>query len=405
VGNYVGKEKAVSKSILQAIAIPKLRKVSGRHADGGGLYLVVGESGSASWLVRMQKAGKRRDFGLGSLDKVSLADARKARDVVRGQFEAGLDPVVERKKAEGVPTFKVAALTVHKAQKKAWAEGKHQNQWIRTLETYAFPVIGDLPVNKIDRHAILDVLLPIWVDKNETARRVRQRIGAVLDWAFVKGYRESEAPMRALGKGLPRVTAARGHHEAMPYADVAGFMARLRAGDDTMGRLALEALVLTAARSGEVRGALWDEVDLDAGLWLIPAERMKRKKPHAIPLSPAALAVFKRALALRTGDGALVFPGLVKDKSISDATMAKVLKVMGETAKPHGFRSSFKDWAGEVAGFPNELSEAALAHAIGNKSEAAYRRGNLLDRRRAMMAAWADYCDGGRGVALSMVAA
>ena len=390
---------------LSATSLAKLRKAPGRHSDGGGLFLVVGDNGSASWLVRMQKSGRRRDFGLGSLDKVSLSDARKARDVVRGQFEAGLDPVVERKKADGVPTFRVAAATVHKAQRKAWSDGKHQSQWINTLTTYAFPVIGDLPVNKIDQRAILDVLLPIWIEKNETARRVRQRIGAVLDWAFVKGYRETEAPMRALTKGLPRVTAARGHHEAMAYADVAGFMARLRAGEDTMGRLALEALVLTAARSGEVRGATWDEVDLEAGLLSIPAARMKRKKPHVIPLPPAVVAVFKRALALQTGDETMVFPGLVRGKSISDATMAKVLKVMGETAKPHGFRSSFKDWAGEVAGFPNELSEAALAHAIPNKAEAAYRRGDMLERRRVMMAAWADYCDGGRGVALQGVKA
>lgn len=390
---------------LSATSLTKLRKAPGRYSDGGGLFLVVGDNGSASWLVRMQKSGRRRDFGLGSLDKVSLSDARKARDVVRGQFEAGLDPVVERKKADGVPTFRVAAATVHKAQRKAWSEGKHQSQWINTLTTYAFPVIGDLPVNKIDQRAILDVLLPIWIEKNETARRVRQRIGAVLDWAFVKGYRETEAPMRALTKGLPRVTAARGHHEAMAYADVAGFMARLRAGEDTMGRLALEALVLTAARSGEVRGATWDEVDLEAGLWSIPAARMKRKKPHVIPLPPAVVAVFKRALALQTGDVTMVFPGLVRGKPISDATMAKVLKVMGETAKPHGFRSSFKDWAGEVAGFPNELSEAALAHAIPNKAEAAYRRGDMLERRRVMMAAWADYCDGGRGVALQGEAA
>ena len=390
---------------LSATSLAKLRKAPGRYSDGGGLFLVVGDNGSASWLVRMQKSGRRRDFGLGSLDKVSLSDARKARDVVRGQFEAGLDPVVERKKADGVPTFRVAAATVHKAQRKAWSEGKHQSQWINTLTTYAFPVIGDLPVNKIDQRAILDVLLPIWIEKNETARRVRQRIGAVLDWAFVKGYRETEAPMRALTKGLPRVTAARGHHEAMAYADVAGFMARLRAGEDTMGRLALEALVLTAARSGEVRGATWDDVDLEAGLWSIPAARMKRKKPHVIPLPPAVVAVFKRALALQTGDATMVFPGLVRGRPISDATMAKVLKVMGETAKPHGFRSSFKDWAGEVAGFPNELSEAALAHAIPNKAEAAYRRGDMLERRRVMMAAWADYCDGGRGVALQGVKA
>ena len=393
----------MTKTLLSATSLSKLRKLPGRHADGGGLYLEVGATGSASWLVRMQKAGKRRDFGLGSADKLTLAKAREARDLVRGQFEAGLDPVAERRKADGIPTFRVAAATVHKAQKTAWSEGKHGDQWIRSLELYAFPRIGDVPVNKIDRHEILDVLLPIWVEKNETARRVRQRIGSILDWAFVKGFRETEAPMRALSRGLPRINAERGHFEAMPYADVPGFVARLRKGD-SMGRLALEALVLTAARSGEVRGATWSELDLDGALWSIPAERMKGNRPHLIPLSPAAVAVFRRALALRTGDAALVFPGLVKGKPISDATMGKVLRVMGSTAKPHGFRSSFKDWCGEVAGFPNELSEAALAHAIGNKSEAAYRRGTLLDRRRVMMNAWADYCDGGRGVALRVVA-
>ena len=392
----------MAKTLLSAISLSKLRKEPGRHADGGGLYLEVGATGSASWVVRMQKAGQRRDFGLGSVDKVSLAKAREARDVVRGQFEAGLDPVAERRKADGIPTFRVAAATVHKAQKTAWSEGKHGDQWIRSLELYAFPRIGDVPVNKIDRHEILDVLLPIWVEKNETARRVRQRIGSILDWAFVKGFRETEAPMRALSRGLPRINAERGHFEAMPYADVPGFVARLRDGD-SMGRLALEALVLTAARSGEVRGAAWSEIDLDGALWSIPAERMKGNRPHLIPLSPAAIAVFRRALALRTSDAALVFPGLVKGKPISDATMGKVVRVMGSTAKPHGFRSSFKDWCGEVAGFPNELSEAALAHAIGNKSEAAYRRGTLLDRRRVMMSAWADYCEGGRGVALRVV--
>ena len=185
-----------------------------------------------------------------------------------------------------------------------------------------------------------------------------------------------------LAKGLPRVTATRGDHEPMAYANVAGFMVRLRACEDKMERLALVALVLTAARSGKVRGATWDEVDLEAGLWSIPAPRMKRKKPHVIPLPLAMVAVFKRALVLQTGDAALEFPGLVGGKSISDATMAKVLKVMGETDKPHGFRSSFNDWAGEVAGFPNELSEAALAHAIPNKAEATYRRGGMLERRR-----------------------
>jgi integrase len=394
----------VSKSILQAVALPKLRKVPGRHADGGGLYLLVSETGAASWLVRMQKAGKRRDFGLGSLDKLSLADARKKRDVVRSQFEAGLDPVAERKKASGIPTFREAAARYFKEQKKAWAKGKHSDQWINSLTNYAYPIIGDMTVDRIGKREIADVLLPIWIEKHETARRVNQRIGVVLNWAYINAGLAMEAPtMRALGKALPGFKPEKGHFEALPYADVPAFVARLRERE-SMGRLALEAMILTAARGGEVRGATWDEIDFDAALWSIPAERMKRNKPHVIPLSPAAISVFKKALALRTGEAALVFPGLVKDKPISDATMGKLLRSMGETAKPHGFRSTFKDWAGEVAGFPNELSEAALAHAVANKSEAAYRRGTLLDRRRVMMTAWADYCDGGRGVALKAVA-
>ena len=373
-----------------------------RHGDGDGLFLVVGAKGAASWVVRVQREGKRRDFGLGSASKVTLAAARKRRDLIRSQVEAGLNPVVERKKAQGIPTFRQAAALVHAEHKGAWSNGKHNVQWLKTLETYAFPTIGDLPVNKVDGPAIRDLLAEIWIEKNETARRVRQRIGAVLDWAYSKNYRETEAPMRALSKGLPRTTAARGHHAAMPYTDVAAFMARLRERE-TKGRLALEFAILTAARSGEIREATWDEFDLDAGLWSIPGPRMKRDKPHVVPLSPAAVAALKRALALREKDATLVFQSAVKDKALSDATLGKVLKDMGENVTQHGFRSSFKDWAGEVAGFPNELSEAALAHAIPNKAEAAYRRGNLLERRRVMMNAWADYCDGGRGVALKVV--
>lgn len=379
-------------------------KEPGRYGDGDGLFLVVGAKGAASWVVRVQKEGKRRDFGLGSVSKVTLAVARKRRDVIRAQVEAGLNPVVERKKAQGIPTFRQAAALVYAEHKGAWSNGKHNTQWLNSLETYAFPTIGDLPVNKVDGPAIRDLLAEIWIEKNETARRVRQRIGVILDWAYSKNYRETEAPMRALSKGLPRATAARGHHAAMPYADVAAFMARLRERE-TKGRLALEVAILTAARSGEIREATWDEFDLDAGLWSIPGPRMKRDKPHVVPLSPAAVAALKRALALREKDATLVFQSAVKDKPLSDATLGKVLKDMGENVTQHGFRSAFKDWAGEVAGFENELSEAALAHAIANKTEAAYRRGNLLERRRVMMNAWADYCDGGRGVALKVVAA
>jgi integrase len=412
----------MAERLLAATSLESLRKKPGRHPDGGGLYLDVGDKGKASWLVRMQSAGRRRDFGLGSLDKLSLADAREARDKVRSQFHAGLDPVAERKKAAGIPTFREAAKIVHssyadakpdKNGKTPWSNGKHVSQWLRTLETYAFPTLGDMPVNRIGKTEVQDVLTPIWVQMPETAARVQQRIATVLNWACAKDYRETGAPLLAvMTHGLPKFERTRGHFEAMPYKEVPGFVARLRLKSG-MGALALELAILTAARSGEVRGATWDEIDFEAGLWSIPGPRMKKKRAHVIPLSPAAINAFRRALALRTNDKAkLVFPGVIRAKAaaatpkpISDATLKAALKRMGETADPHGFRSSFKDWCGEVAGFPNELSEAALAHAIPNKAEAAYRRGSMLDRRRAMMAAWADYCDGGKGVALALVAA
>ena len=225
---------------------------------------------------------------------------------------------------------------------------------------------------------------------------------SLLDWAHGKGYREFEAPLRSISVGLPRVSAKAGHHAALPFADMAAFMARLRSRQ-SMGRLALEAAILTAARSGEVRGMVWSEVDLEGALWTIPATRMKGGRDHVVPLSPAALAVIRRAKAMPTATENLVFPGTKCGRPVSDMTLLKVLRDMDAGCTVHGFRSAFKDWAGEEAGFANELSEAALAHAIANKTEAAYRRGSLLERRRAMMAAWGDWCDGGRGVPLRAV--
>ena len=374
----------------------KALKTAGSYGDGDGLFLIVSATGASSWMVRAQKDGRRRDIGLGSAKKVTLAVARDRAARVRSQIEAGLDPVAERKKAAGVPTFRQAAALVHAENKAGWRNGKHNAQWLQTLDTYAFPTIGDLPVSAVDGPAVRDLLAAIWLTKNETARRVRQRIGAVLDWAHAKGYRAAEAPMRSVSIGLPRVTAKGGHHAALSYTVLPDFMVKLRA-KQSCGRLALEAAILTAARSGEVRGATWSEVNLEEGLWTIPDSRMKRAKEHVVPLSPAALRVFQRARALRTDDAALVFPGAKMGKPLSDMTLLKVLRDMEAGCTVHGFRSAFKDWAGEVAGFPNELSEAALAHAIENKTEAAYRRGNLLDKRRTMMAAWGDYCDGSRG--------
>ncbi|MCJ8158546.1 phage integrase central domain-containing protein [Sphingomonas sp. LaA6.9] len=388
---------------LTATAI-KAAKKPGRYGDGDGLFLVVNKSGAASWVVRAQKAGKRRDIGLGSAKKVSLARARQLAESARTQIEAGLDPVAERKKAEGIPTFRQAAALVHAEHKKAWRNSKHGAQWLSTLETYAFPTVGDLPVNAVDGPAVRDLLAAIWLEKNETARRVRQRIGAIVDWAVGKGYRDAALPMAVINRALPKVTSKGGHHAALPYSELPAFIVRLHERE-TWGRLALEAAILTAARSGEIRGATWAEVDLEAGLWTVPPERMKAGKPHVVPLSPAAKRVFERAAALNTVRAKFIFEGAKPDKPMSDMTLMKVLRDMGESCTAHGFRSTFRDWVSEQTNFPGAIAEPALAHAIENKTEAAYRRGNLLEKRRGMMNAWSDYCDGGRGKVVRLATA
>jgi integrase len=389
VGNKVG--TAMAK--LTATAVKAALGKPGRHSDGDGLILAVGARGNGSWMVRVQKDGKRRDIGLGAASKVTLSQARMRAAEIRSQVEAGLDPIAQRRKAAGIPTFREAAAQVHTEHKRGWKNGKHQGQWLRTLEVYAFPTLGGRLVSEIDGPAVRDVLAEIWTNKPETARRVRQRIGAVLDWAYSKGHRASEAPMRSLSRGLPRQPKKDGHHAAMSFAAVPAFLARLRE-KETWGRLALEAAILTAGRSGEIRCATWSEVELENALWTIPAERMKAGKEHVVPLSPAAHRVFRRANELRTQGCPYVFHGAKRDKPMSDMTMMKVLRDMGETVTAHGFRSSFRDWVSEDTQFSGDLAEAALAHAIPNKVEAAYRRGNLLEKRRGLMDAWGANCDG-----------
>lgn len=257
--------------------------------------------------------------------KCGKKDVRDAAFATRQKIAQGIDPVAERKqKRQAIPTFREAAKLVHEEHERAWKNGKRQNQWIATLTTYAFPKIGDLTVDKIEGPAIRDVLIPIWLSKPETARRVRQRIGTVLDWACAKGFRATEAPMRSLSKGLPRQPKKDGHFAAMPYADVPAFVEKL--GErESVGRLALEALILTATRSGEIRGATWAELDLKAALWTIPAARMKMGKVHVVPLSQPAVAVFERAQRYRAGISDLVFPGQDVKKPLSDMTLLKVL--------------------------------------------------------------------------------
>jgi len=364
----------------------------GRYADGDGLFLDVTGKAAGRWVLRIQSNGRRREIGLGSLKNVSLADARDAAFVTRKKIAQGIDPVAERKEArQAIPTFRKAAELVHEEHEKAWKNGKHQKQWIATLRTYAFPRMGDLLVNEIEGPLIRDVLAPIWLAKPETARRVRQRIGTVLDWSYARGFRATEAPMRSLSKGLPRQPKKDNHFAALPYASVPGFLEKL--GErESVGRIALEALILTAARSGEIRGATWSELDLKAALWTVPAARMKMGRAHTVPLSPEAVAVFQRARKFEVGASDLVFPGQNVKKPLSDMTLLKILRDMDLTVTVHGFRSAFRDWAAEQTNYVGEVAEAALAHTVSNKVEAAYRRTDFLDKRRLLMRDWAEFC-------------
>jgi integrase len=370
-------------------------KEPGRYSDGDGLLLEVRPGGSKSWIARLQSNGKRRDYGLGSLKDVSLTEARdKARDY-RKQLRAGIDPLAAKRKALGnIPTFREAAKAVHAEHKASWRNGKHGAQWLATLSSYVFPKFGDLRIDQIDTGQVRDALAEFWLTKPETARRVRQRIGTVLDYAHGKGWREHPFGMGAVNKALPRQPRKTGRFEAMPYARVPEFLRALKERV-SMGRLALEAAILTAARSGEVRGARWSEIDLHAATWTIPAERMKAGKEHIVPLSPAGVDVFKRAAALRIEASDLVFHGSKRGQPLSDMTLLKVLRDANEPFTVHGFRSAFRDWVADQTNYPGEVAEAALAHAIPNAVEAAYRRTTFMEKRRKLMDAWAAYCSNG----------
>lgn len=381
----MGKLTAVS---VRALTAP------GRYGDGDGLYVDVAPGGARTWIVRVQSSGKRRDIGLGSLKLIGLADARTAAADIRRKVRAGGDPVAERREAKRkveVPTFRVAAKTCHAEYLPTWKNEKHAWQWLATLEAHAFPLLGDRTVDRIEASAVRDVLAPIWLTTPETARRVRQRIGAVLDWAHGKGFREAPLIVKALSASLPRQAKATRHYEAMPWQDVPAFIKTMHASSKGSGavKLALEFLILTAARSGEVRGALWSEIDRDGKLWRIPADRMKAKRSHNVPLSDRALAIIDRVAELREDDAALIWPGQSGKKPMSDMTLKMALRRLGLSADPHGFRSSFRDWVSEATAYREAVAEAALAHAKGDKTEAAYARSDLLEKRRAMMADWA----------------
>ncbi len=375
----------------------KVRQVTkpGRYTDGNGLYLVVSETGAKRWLLRIVVRGKRRDMGLGPVSLVSLAEARDMAVHYRRIARQGGDPLEERRKEFVVtPTFAEAAHQVHADAMPTWKNPKHAQQWINTLEAYAFPVIGDMQLDHITSSDVLKVLSPIWLEKAETARRVRQRLNTVFDWAKAAGFRPGDNPVSGIEKALPKQVTAKSHHKAMPYAEVPGFVASLRGSQQQgqIARLALEFLILTAARTSEVLLAEWPEVQFGDRLWVVPAVRMKAKREHRVPLTDRSLEILTEVQSYGL-DSRYVFPGARTAKPMSNMVFLTMLKRMDVPYTPHGFRSSFRDWVAETTDYPSELAEMALAHTVSNRVEAAYRRGDMLDRRRSMMGDWAVFLD------------
>jgi integrase len=374
----------------------------GMHFDGDGLYLQVSGPQSKSWIYRYTLRGKACWYGLGSTRDVSLANARKKRDKARVQVREGVDLVAERKLAKAARkvsdneiTFKVAAESYIKAHESGWRSAKHAAQWASTLKMYAYPILGELSLDAIDRSHVIRVLEPLWLEKPETARRLRGRMEVILDWAIARGERTAaENPASRHGpllKGLPKQTRSKGHHEALPYDRIGAFMQSLR-NREGIAALALEFTILTAARTGEVLGAKWNEIDSAGLVWSVPAERMKGGREHRVPLPAAAIAVLERMRAMGQ-KSEFIFPNVSRGHPLSNMAMLKMLERMGHPELTvHGFRSTFRDWAEERTNFPREVKEAALAHTIKDKTEAAYRRGDLFDKRRRLMDAWAEFC-------------
>jgi integrase len=376
---------------LNARLVATITKI-GRHADGGNLYLSISPNGGRRWVFMFRWHGKQTELGFGSARDVTLARARELATEARTQLAEGVRPKGIRT-STGSATFGECADRRIEAMRPSWRSEKHAAQWQMTLRDYAAP-LRKMPVDKITTEDVLSVLRPLWSTRPETASRLRGRIEMVLDAAKAQGLRSGENPARWRGHldqllhKRPRLT--RGHHAAMAYADIPAFMVDLR-DRKTAGSIALEFAILTAARSGEVLGARWEEIDLDRGVWTVPAERMKGGCEHRVPLSGRALEIVRDMHEYRTGEH--VFPGQRANRPQSVTSLEMVLHRMKiENATVHGFRSSFRDWAGNETGFPREVIEAALAHAVGNAVERAYRRSDALEKRRALMSAWESYC-------------
>ena len=377
---------------LNAAKVKRIKK-PGMHGDGNGLYLRVTRSGSRSWMQRIVIHGRRRDLGLGAYPAIGLSEARARAMANRALVTAGRDPVAERRRADS-PTFREAAKRVYEANLPRWRSGKHTVNWWRSLERHAFPILGEMKVDRIRRSDVLAVLEPIWGERPETARRVRQRIRGILRWCEAHDYCSGNAGGEALDGALPPMPRLTAHHRALPYQNVRATLEIVDAsGASLAAKLCLRFLVLTAARSGEAREATWEEIDEAAREWRIPAWRMKGGVQHRVPLSEAALTVLEQAASLRDDSG-LIFPSPVKpDRPLSDVTLIKVLRSVGfaENATVHGFRSTFRDWAAECTNAPHSVMELSLAHAAGSSVEQAYARSDLFAKRRKLMDQWADF--------------
>ncbi|MAO92889.1 MAG: integrase [Rhodospirillaceae bacterium] len=370
----------------------------GLHADGNGLYLQVSKAGAKSWLFKFASGGKTREMGLGSLTTISLSDARRAAEQSRKLVYEGIDPIEARRATKAardlstikVHTFQECADRLMRSKGDEWENLKHSKQWQSTLETYAYPVMGKLSVRDIDVGLVLEVLEPIWTTKPETASRVRGRIEAVLDWARARNWREGENPARWKGH-LDKLLSKRKNRSvqnlaALSYDKIGSFVGDLR-GQDGISARGLEFLILTAARTGEVIGARWEEIDAANGIWTIPADRMKAGKEHRVPLSESAQAILNCMRSVRQSD--FIFPGGRTSRPLSNMAFLTLLKRMGRNEiTVHGFRSTFRDWVAERTAYPSDVAEMALAHSIPSRVEAAYRRGDLFDKRRALMEEW-----------------
>ncbi|KQP80636.1 integrase [Methylobacterium sp. Leaf117] len=388
---------------LSALSASRAR-VAGMYGDGGGLWLQVSGAGAKSWIFRFTLNGRSREMGLGSFSTFTLAEAREKALACRKLCAEGIDPIQARQVRRGeaqleaakAMTFRECALAYIESHKAGWRNARHASQWPTTLEGYVYPVFGDLPVQAVDTGLVMKAIEPIWATKSETASRLRGRIESVLDWATTRGYRRGENPARWKGhlqNLLPKRSKVRrvAHHAALPYSEMASFMAELRTREVVVAR-ALEFTILTAARTGEAMGARWVEIDLSAAMWTIPAERMKGGREHRVPLSAAAVDLLKVLPGPSAGE--FVFPG-GHGKPLPKTSMLELLKqVQRLDVTVHGFRSTFRDWAAETTNFPSDVVEMALAHAVSDKVEAAYRRGDLFAKRRELMDAWAQHIRG-----------